>query len=414
MTPRERLLTVLNGQIPDCVPVSPDFSNMIPSRLTGKPFWDLYLYNDPPIWQAYIDAAKRFDIDSLMDGYFWLAFPDEQDSLPWQRLPPTPEEQKQIVPNTEWQRFIVFKGKDRIVIQRSRIENRMRIWEPRVCVYYVADSPTEWIPPSKIGLPDIPQKFEPLENVNPVDNGPAGLAKVKELMGNQGLVGIFLASSCILSSEQDIYDYYDHPELHGYWRDKLIERVERRFANIMKMSAVGSADGETSPVPKERGGHEKPDFLCVGGSGTLVFQTVDIFRNLAFPAVKRAIELSTKAGIPTHIHSCGPEKALIKIMAEETSLTVIDPLEIPPMGDCSLAEIKKLYGDKLVLKGNLHTTDVMLFGSPADVINASKKAIDDAADGGKFILSTGDQCGRDTPDANILAMVDTAKTYGKY
>jgi uroporphyrinogen decarboxylase len=214
-------------------------------------------------------------------------------------------------------------------------------------------------------------------------------------MGDQGLVGIFLAGSCVLSCEQDIYDYYDYPELHDYWRNQLVERVERRFANIMKM-----------PV--------KPDFLCVGGSGTLVFQTVDIFRRLAFPAVKRAIELAAKAGFPTHIHSCGPEKALIKIMAEETTLTVIDPLEIPPMGDCNLAEIKKLYGHKIVLKGNLHTTDVMLFGTPLDVIAASKKAIDDAAEGGRFILSTGDQCGRDTPDQNLLAMVNTARTYGKY
>ena len=394
----------MNGDIPDCVPVSPDFSNMIPARLTGKPFWDLYLYNDPPIWQAYIDAAKRFDIDSLMDGYFWLSFPDEQNCLPWQRLPATPEQQKQIIPNSEWQRFIVFKNAERIVIQRSRVENRKRLWEPRVCVYYVADSPTEWIPPSKIGLPDVPSRFEPFEtvcpersrgNVKPVDNGPAGLARVKQLMGDQGLVGVFLASSAILSCEQDIYDYYDYPELHNYWRDTLVERVECRFANIMKMDVL-------------------PDFLCVGGSGTLVFQTVDIFRQLAYPTVKHAIELASSAGLPTHIHSCGPETALIKIMAEETSLTVIDPLEIPPMGDCNLAEIKKLYGDKLALKGNLHTTETMLYGTPLDVIAASKKAIDDAAQGGRFILSTGDQCGRDTPDANLLAMIETARTYGKY
>jgi len=49
MTSRERLLTCLAGKVPDCVPVAPDFSNMIPARRTGKPFWDLYLYNDPPI-----------------------------------------------------------------------------------------------------------------------------------------------------------------------------------------------------------------------------------------------------------------------------------------------------------------------------------------------------------------------------
>ena len=77
MNPRERRLTVLRGDIPDCVPVAPDFSNMIPARLTGKPFWDLYLYNDPPIWEAYVDCAKHFDIDAVMDGYFPLQFPEE-------------------------------------------------------------------------------------------------------------------------------------------------------------------------------------------------------------------------------------------------------------------------------------------------------------------------------------------------
>jgi len=30
------------------------------------------------------------------------------------------------------------------------------------------------------------------------------------------------------------------------------------------------------------------------------------------------------------------------------------------------------------------------------------------------ILSTGDQCGRDTPDENLAAMIETARTYGRY
>lgn len=64
--------------------------------------------------------------------------------------------------------------------------------------------------------------------------------------------------------------------------------------------------------------------------------------------------------------------------------------------------------------GNLHTTNVMLHGSADDVRVASRAAIDAAAGGGGFILSTGDQCGRDTPDENIRAMVETARTYGKY
>jgi len=84
------------------------------------------------------------------------------------------------------------------------------------------------------------------------------------------------------------------------------------------------------------------------------------------------------------------------------------------MGDCDLAELKRCYGSQIVLKGNLHTTETMLRGSVDDVVRASRRAIDDAGVGGRFILSTGDQCGRDTPDANIHAMVETARTYGRY
>jgi uroporphyrinogen decarboxylase len=119
-------------------------------------------------------------------------------------------------------------------------------------------------------------------------------------------------------------------------------------------------------------------------------------------------------GIPTHVHSCGPERLMVKMAAEETKLTIIDPLEIPPMGDSNLAELKRQYGDRIILKGNLHTTDVMLNGSVDEVVRACRGCIDDAAAGGRFILSTGDQTPRDTPFENIFAVVETARTYGKY
>ncbi len=379
MTPRRRLLKVLRGELPDCVPVAPDFSNMIPARLTGKPFWDLYLYNDPPIWEAYIECAKHFDIDSLMDGYFPLIFPEEQ-----------PEDCPKL------ERFIVKKTPEMIVTRQSHLEKGKRVWAPYVDVYYVADPPTTGVPAQKVGLPPVPEDFVPLEGVKPVDLGPEGLERVMQLMGEQGLVGVFVTSSTGgFNDAESIYRYYDNPDKHRRWAEERVQEAEKRFNRIMRMDV-------------------RPDFLCVGGSGTLVFQTLEMFRKISFPAVKRAIELANRAGIPTHLHSCGPERKLVEIMAGETDLTVIDPLECPPMGDCDLAELKRLYGDKIVLKGNLHTTSVMLNGSAEDVIAASKKAMEDAAEGGGFILSTGDQCGRDTPEENLHAMVETARTCGKY
>jgi uroporphyrinogen decarboxylase len=119
-------------------------------------------------------------------------------------------------------------------------------------------------------------------------------------------------------------------------------------------------------------------------------------------------------GLPTQIHCCGPEKELVRICAEETDINCMNPLEEPPMGDCLLKKIKQLYGHKLSLSGNIHTTRIMLHGSVEQVETACKKAIDDAAEGGGFILSTGDQCGRDTPHENIRTMIEIARSYGKY
>ena len=44
----------------------------------------------------------------------------------------------------------------------------------------------------------------------------------------------------------------------------------------------------------------------------------------------------------------------------------------------------------------------------------AKRLIDDCAADGGFILSTGDQCGRDTPDANLFKRVEVARDYGRY
>ena len=384
MDSRERLLAVLNGKIPDCVPVMPDLSNMIPARLTGKPFWDIYLYQDPPLWRAYIDCVKYFGFDSLWDAYHVHIPLDSSDSG--------------AGANPDIKTAIVFKSEDRIVTQQFELVNGKRRWREKVDVFYRDNPPNGGVAPHVVRLPKEPDTFELFEPAQTANQYPAGEELIKFMkseLGNHGLVGVVCGTSSLIGSEQDIYDYFDNPQKYYDWRDVLLNHYEKLFEKILTFAC-------------------KPDFISTGASGTLINQTPQMFRELGLPIVKRMTALAKQHGLPSHIHSCGPETALIKICAEETDLTVIDPLEVPPMGDCDLRELKKLYGHKLVLKGNLHTTTVMLHGSVNDVIEASKKAIDDAAEGGRFILSTGDQCGRDTPYENIMAMIETARTYGKY
>jgi uroporphyrinogen decarboxylase len=375
ITKRERLLAVIRGEIPDCVPVCPDISNMVPCRLTGKPFWDIYVYRDPPLWKAHINALKRFDLDGGWELYdFGDLFGDQGPA---------------------WEAKIVLRREDGSFVTQDYCAETGE-WSRWVTVHTCDNPPATHVRPAQVGLSAEPRTWEDIRGVR---QWPAGMAlwqHIKAELGDHGVIGMWGGgTTAVLGRPEDIYDYYDYPEKWHRRRDELIERVEHR------MELIAALD-------------EKPDFIFCGGSGSLVFQSPRIFRELALPILKRTTELAYDLGLPTHVHSCGPEKLLVQMAAEETKLTVIDPLEVAPMGDCDLAELKQRFGDKIVLKGNLHTSATMLAGTVDDVVRASRKAIDDAAAGGRFILSTGDQCGRDTPDANIYAMVETARTYGRY
>ena len=378
MTSKERMLTALRNGQPDRVPVTPDISNMIPCRLTGKPFWDIYLYDDPPWWQTYINAVKHFGIDG------WLyTTPIELESYRAAR-----EGQP------EWKEAIVARTPDRIFTRRHAQVDGREEWSPNCTVYYIADPPTHEVPPTKVGLSEgPPDEWEDVEKRSHYP-GLEAFYEANRMMGDDGVVALSVGMPGLAAWVPDsVYEYYDH-------RDLVLERCERqREATVRHLKEYLKL---------------KPDIILIGASGHMIGNPEPVFRELSLPTLKDITALCRQAGVPSQIHCCGPEFDLVRIAAEETDLSSINPLEVPPMGDCDLAEVKRRFGSKLSLMGNLHTTDVMLRGSVETVREAARKAIADAGEGGGFILSTGDQCGRDTPFENIFAMIETAQEYGKY
>ena len=361
---------------PDCVPVCPDISNMIPCRLTGKPFWDVYVHKDPPLWQAYLDALDYFKFDGWVDG----------GGVTWKTKTHIEHEQK-----------VTHTAGDRVVVAHR--------WQTpagdltQEVTFYRADPGTHTRKMIKDLDEDFPKFRYFLEE--PVGYDDTLFRDIQRRTGEKGI-------TCLTCGDPGFQDYfwffdggleavtfayYDHPdvmeELRGLEHRKYVRQCEM-LCDI------------------------KPDCILTGGSGSITMQSPDIWREHSLPTLKEVTRIAAQAGVLTMVHSCGKERDLVKACAEETDLNCVNPLEEPPMGDCDLAEIKQSFGDRISLMGNLNTTDVMLRGTPAEVERAAKKAIDDAGAGGGFILSTGDQCGRDTPDENIFKLVDVARTYGRY
>lgn len=385
MTGKERMLTAILGGQPDRVPCAPDISSMIPCRLTGRPFYETHLdrnpyppseYTNPALGEAYLHAAEYFGIDT------WYMY----GSLDY-KTRSAATHHYEVVKRTP-----------------ERVTGRLTIHTPdgdltAEDIFFAADSPTKT---EKI-IKNLEDDFPKLRHLYPDITGYDG-SNARQTMARVGDAGIY----CIIMGypgfqdwifsfngnlEAMTYAYYDYPELI----DELIDMQDRQLCRQAEMVL-----------------DFRPDVLFLGGSGTLTLQSPELFRKMGLPTIKKITRMAREAGVPTMIHSCGKSTELVKILAEETDLNCINPLEIPPMGDANLKDLKQKYGRKLCLMGNLHTTEIMLQGSPEDVEKAAKQCIDDAGQGGGFILSTGDQCGRDTPAANIFKMVEVCKTYGRY
>ena len=82
------------------------------------------------------------------------------------------------------------------------------------------------MPLRKVGLPPVPERFEPIEGVKEFDHGPEGFAAYRKAMGDQGLCGAWLASSAGVYTEEGIYEYYDNPDKHEEWAAERVGKVE--------------------------------------------------------------------------------------------------------------------------------------------------------------------------------------------
>jgi uroporphyrinogen decarboxylase len=75
----------------------------------------------------------------------------------------------------------------------------------------------------------------------------------------------------------------------------------------------------------------------------------------------------------------------------------------------SLAEIRALAGDDIILVGNIPPRDVMAAGTPGQVIEAVKKAYGEIINHDRIIWSAGGGMPPDVGDENINAFINAVK-----
>jgi len=134
-------------------------------------------------------------------------------------------------------------------------------------------------------------------------------------------------------------------------------------------------------------------------------------RELIIPAYKQAVQILKKAGKYVCFHSDGFTEPYFEGLIE-AGFSGVESLE--PMAGMNLKHLKEVYGDKLCLIGNIDASQLLPYGTKDEVVNAVKKCIRDAGEGGGYMLSACTDITNSCKLENVLTMISTTKKYGEY
>lgn len=136
------------------------------------------------------------------------------------------------------------------------------------------------------------------------------------------------------------------------------------------------------------------------------------FRKFFVPHLRKIVELCHSYGVPYIKHLDGNTNRLLDSLVYEVGIDAHHPIE--PYAGMDIFALKKQYGDRITLMGNLDCGDLLSNGTPEQVANQAQALIRGLAAGGGYIFSSSNSIHDGVKLENLYAMLDTVKSYGKY
>ncbi|MEA3338276.1 MAG: uroporphyrinogen decarboxylase family protein [Chloroflexota bacterium] len=117
------------------------------------------------------------------------------------------------------------------------------------------------------------------------------------------------------------------------------------------------------------------------------FLSPKMYGKFVVPYEKRVTDAIKAAGVTVYTHTCGSISKRLDLMLE-TGTMGIDTMDPPPLGNTELAYAKATIGDKVFLKGNMNSVELLVAQTEAEVIAHASERIREGMPGGGYILST--------------------------
>ena len=137
----------------------------------------------------------------------------------------------------------------------------------------------------------------------------------------------------------------------------------------------------------------------------------EMYREQVYPYFKELVRNFKKLGLIVIKHSDGDLRAILPELVD-SGIDCLDPID--PLGNMDLSYMKKAYGDRIALKGNVDCVETLVSKSTAQVRKEVVQCMLNGSIGGGHIISSSNSIHKGINPANYQAFLDAVKEFGQY
>ena len=377
MTNRQRMLAAYRREQPDQVPVSPELWYDIPVEIDPDCTWQDVCLGRYPLWRAQLAAHRYFG------------------SAAWLFAAPAGQPTRGEITSTH--RFTP-EGDLEVRCSGACGSGALR-WRVRSNAAF-----QDWMVERPVK--DLHRDFAAFETLFLPDPAAMDMTEVKAALAGVGEDGVVTAYA------GSLFFSFVAAHLEGGPAAAILAMADNpSFFEGFQRRYVGWIAAVAERIIEECA----PEVLMLdNGYSTASIIRPAMYEKWDLPVVRAVCEAAHGRGGLLHLHQHGRCAALMDMIAS-AGVDLVDPFERPPSGDTpDLGAVKRAYGGRLAIRGNLHAHKTLLRGTPEDVEREVRECIAAAAAGGGFILASGDGVIAGTPHENIFRMVEAGRKYGRY
>ena len=375
MTGKQRMLNAYRGVFSDRVPISPEFWYYYPAKVLGL---DMIEFSRYPFHLALKTTFEKFACEGW--GAAFCGIPN--DNLAWSGKETWIDDHTLASRTTVKTPFgeltsgsQVSRDEPAWVTERyiKDLDRDLPAWE---CLTFGGDITRMDVPPLVKAWNDVGESY---------------------LL--EAWVGVpffdFFASDREGGFETAIYDF-----LNPDFESKLVELQQAYQRQIVEKTRIIC---EQTPF-------ESIAIGCSWSCNSLIGPA--LWRRWDKPIIRAVAEEAHRHNRLLHIHFHGKCMETVADFAE-LGIDCVCPFERPPGGDVNgradLETVARLLKGRTTMNGNLHTVETLIRGTPDDVRHEVHEILDVFRGNPRVIVGTGDQVGKETPEENLHALIETVK-----